>query len=506
MSRTLWMRFVGVSILFAVLLSFLYVFLIRETTGGSSRGLQRGIYLFIARIVESDDYRTSLQRIDAYRSESKALPLQLWVLSASGVILARNTPAEPPVAWQRAARPPRVHDIVTYARFLPALPEFAVVRLQAPLPTYLIVQDAWVASRRILILQSVIFLATLVGAIFLGLSLVTLYLRVRSKEVKRVITAMKSGELSARFRLGRLDELGRIMLDFNDMANEIEHLVTRLRATERGRRELLQELGHDLRTPLTSLRTSAETLLAHSHHMPPQDQSEFVKVIKGELDYLQRLIENLFFIAEMAEPRYTRDNGKIDLFAAVNAEVLAVSALGDGPASRSVAITLEPCQLHVERRFILGDAHLIGRLFRNAIENAAHYATSSVLIEITRTAGALQVLVDDDGPGMSPEAMASFGRRRAQRILPIGGNTFASLGLGAVIIQSVLSSHGGQLKIQSSHAGDAVRGTRLTFLFPASEEESLPTPSTSEQLDWDTSHPSLAQLPRRRGKPSGTAA
>jgi hypothetical protein len=76
---------------------------------------------------------------------------------------------------------------------------------------------------------------------------------------------------------------------------------------------------------------------------------------------------------------------------------------------------------------------------------------------------------------MNAEAVASFGRRRAQRILPVGGNTFASLGLGGVIIKSVLSSHGGQLKIESRQVGDAVRGTRLTFIFPAPEAKSAPT-------------------------------
>ncbi len=464
MSRALWLRFVGISILFAVLLSILYVILIRETTGASNRGLQRGICLFLARIIESDDYGASLRRIDSYRSESQALPLQLWVLSESGVVLASNMQTEPPAAWRRLAPPQQVHDIVTYARVFPSLPEFAVVRLRAPQPTFLIVKNAWLESRRILVLQSTIFAATLIGAVFLGLSLVTLYLRVRSKEVKHVIAAMRSGELTARFTVGRLDALGQVMLDFNDMAGEIERLVSRLRTSESARRELLQELGHDLRTPLTSLRTSAETLFTHWNAMPTQDRSEFVNVIEGELDYMQRLIEDLFFIADMTEPQYTKDAEAIDLVAVVNAEALAVSAAAE-PATR-VTIGMDPPPPMPAGRFIRGDAHMIGRLFRNAIENAAHYATSSVRIGFAQSATELQVTVDDDGPGMSAAAIASFGQRRSQRVVPTGGSAFASLGLGAVIINSVIKAHGGSLRIESSQAGDAVRGTRLTFSFP----------------------------------------
>jgi signal transduction histidine kinase len=459
-------RFVAISVVFAMLLSLLYVILIREVTGDSNRSLQRSVCLFIARMVESDDYTTSLQRIESYRSESKSLPLRLWVLTDAGAVLASNTPAQPPAQWRKVALPNGVHAIATYARSFPALPEFAVVRLAATAPTYLVLQDLWVESRRLLFLESMIFIATLVGAIFLGLSLVTLYMRMRSREAKRVIAAMKGGELSARFTLGRLDALGRVMLDFNDMANEVERLVNRLRTTENTRRELLQELGHDLRTPLTSLRTSAETLLAHWEQMPAQDRSELSSVIKGELDYLQRLIEDLFFIADLQEPRYTHRAEQIDLLEAVRAEASGVSAATEAVSSPRINIEVVPPQAPLETLEIAGDRHMIGRLLRNAIENAARHARASVRIEFATSNDSVQVSIDDDGPGMSPEAIASFGQRRTQRVLPQGGDTFASLGLGAVIIKSVTSSHGGSLKIESVQAGHAVRGTRLTFSFP----------------------------------------
>ena len=63
---------------------------------------------------------------------------------------------------------------------------------------------------------------------------------------------------------------------------------------------------------------AAEALLAHGPQMPAQERSEFVGVIKGELDYMQRLIEDLFFIADLQEPRYTQKAQDIDLVAAVN--------------------------------------------------------------------------------------------------------------------------------------------------------------------------------------------
>ena len=465
MTRALWLRFFAISVVFAILLGVAYAWLVRAMTGESNQAVQSDICLFLARIVESSDYGTSLKRIDAYRSESRLLPMQLWVVTSSGAILARNTAAAIPPTWRTAHLPQRVHDVVLHARSLPAFPEFAVVRLAAPAPTYLLVKNIWVESRRLLALQSVVFVGTLVLAIFLGLSLVTLYLRGRSREARQVIADMKSGRLDARLTVTRLDALGNLMIDFNAMADEIERLIDRLRVTERARSELLQELGHDLRTPLTSLTTSTEALLTHRSSMSTEEQAEFVGVIKGELDYLKRLVEDLFFIAEMAEPQYRQRAESVDLQAAVAAEMQVVEGLNQ---SNGRHIALSSNFAPVGRSVVRGDAHLIGRVLRNAIDNAVRFARQAVEVRISESPGYIVVAVEDDGPGMTAEQIASFGRRRAQRIVADSASASVSLGLGSVIVNSVLALHGGHFTIESIQVGHAVRGTRLSLFFPAS--------------------------------------
>jgi signal transduction histidine kinase len=468
MRRPLWVRFLAVSALFAIVLSLLYWSLIRVVAGASNEKVQRGMCLFLAKIVESSDYATSLRLIDSYRSESVALPMKAWVLSESGQILARNTGAAPPSGLSKLPLPAGVHEISTYARGLPSLPKYVVIRLQAPRPTFLILEDLWGQTRRVVVVESVIFVATLGTAVFLALSLLTLYLRARSKEAKQVIAAMKAGQLNARFTLGRFDALGQVMLDFNEMADEIERLVRQLRTAEGTRRELLQDLGHDLRTPLTSLRASAETLLTHRDDMSAQAQSEFVAVIRNELTYLQRLIEQLFFIAEMTEPNYANAALTVDLERVIGTEAQAVLASRQEGTETRLSIEFVNLLGHPSQRLVRGDAHLLSRLFRNAIENAATHANSSVRIEVSAHPGCLAVLIDDDGPGMSREAIEAFGRRRVQRVLPSAESSLASLGLGSVIIRAALTAHGGKLKIMSRLVGDPVRGTRLVCLFPLS--------------------------------------
>ena len=170
----------------------------------------------------------ALQKIKSYLEESDALPLNLWVIDATDAVVSGTTSSPPPELIHRLGHPGRSHEVTTYAHYFPALPEVAMVRLVTPEPRYLVIQDAWRQSRRLLLWQSLIFLGSVVGAIVLGLTLATVYLRSRSQQARRVIAAMKSGELGARFPTGTVDVIGHLMLDFNAMADEIERLVRAL--------------------------------------------------------------------------------------------------------------------------------------------------------------------------------------------------------------------------------------------------------------------------------------
>ena len=111
------------------------------------------------------------------------------------------------------------------------------------------------------------------------------------------------------------------MLDFNRMAQEIERLVGRLQETEKARRMIFQELSHDLRTPLTSLRTAIDTLAAHGEQMTPIQRKEIITVCQAEISYYMEILEALLFIAQMDEPRYKKDTEAVNLSELLNAEL-----------------------------------------------------------------------------------------------------------------------------------------------------------------------------------------
>lgn len=468
MKRGIWLRFLAISAFFAVLLSVLYFILMREVAGDASDEVQRSIYLFIAHIVEEQPYAESIKRVERLRTDSPAMPMELWVLSESGQVLAGSSDTMPPRLLQRMEKPRHVHEVVSRGRFFSGAQGLALVRLDAAEPTYLAVHKLGTPGRHTFLILGALFVATMLAAILLGLLLVTLYLRMRSREVKLLIGQLESGDLAARFRPDRLDAIGRLMLDFNRMADEIERLVTRLQTSERARRELLQELGHDLRTPLTSLRTAIETLEAHGEVMSAPERLEFFRVVTSEFAYFRKLIDDLFFIAEIDEPHYRRTAERIDLGALITAEI----ALMESSHRAAREIHFE-CAAHTTGRLdIVGDPYLVARLFRNVFDNAAKFAHSSVRIQLSADSAAIKVRIDDDGPGMSAEKIAAFGKRRSQRLAANSGDCSVSLGLGSVIIKTIVELHGGCLHLESDDAGSGLRGTRLTISLPRADSPS----------------------------------
>ncbi|MFZ6720613.1 ATP-binding protein [Undibacterium sp. Ji49W] len=469
MSRPLWLRFVVISVFFSVLLSLVYLWMIREVTTRPGDEVQRSMYLFIARIVEGHDYAEGLHRVQTYRSESPAIALEMWVVNADNQVLASSVEGEkPPASLLERKKPDAIHDVVARGRFFSGSAASAIVRLQSSEPVYLLVNNPGTPARGAFLTMGILFVVTLIAAILLGLLLLTLYLRGRSAEARRVIQSMEAGDLTARFTSGRLDAIGGLMQHFNAMGDEIQRLVTQLQAIEKTRRELLQELGHDLRTPLTSLRTAIDTLTVHGDDMEQQERQEFFNVVNSELDYFTRLIDDLFFIANIDEPRYRNQASSFDLCDLLKAET-GHSVHNQQQTEQPIAFELQIDATCAHNAYISGDAYLIFRLLRNVFDNAASYAQSRVRIRLQALADTLELVVEDDGPGISSDGISRFGQRRDTRLMFAGlpsRQSGISLGLGSVIIKTIIELHGGHVDIDNGEARSEFPGARLTLVFP----------------------------------------
>ena len=396
-----------------------------------------------------------LEKLPQQQDEKGPKPF-LWLVSDDGEIISANTTHALPAKWNDLPHPRKVHGIEQGENKIWE-PKTFIIRLNTVPKTYLVTHnERSLFQGPFLWIQGIHTFATAALAVFMALSICFYYLRRKSSEAANVLGRLEAGDLKARFEIKRFDQFGNLILDFNRMADEIERLVKRLNDTESSRSHLLQELGHDLRTPLTSLGTSFEALKFYNDQMTSEDREELFTMIDADIRYFRDLLEKLTIVATIDESHYKVSSEKIDLAKMLEAELKNRQTASGGGISWNLNVTEE------YKHIIFGDLHLISRLFKNAFDNAARYARENINVEIFTKKETLEVVVTDDGPGLTPEALQSFGKRRERRQINDARNF--SLGLGSVIMRTIAEVHDGTVIMSNAPSG----GAKLKVVFKLS--------------------------------------
>ena len=472
MNKKLLVKLFLVSLAVSFIMDIVIVASIRMLNESGEGPIRNPAIRFLARVIEKGhSYQQTLQSFEAMRLQLGLRVLPVWIVEESGKIDAQTASGPLPVAWSSLTKPRIVHGIAAHYRSFQLTPDTMILRLRASRPTYLLVRipRSGAISRGFLGWTLFLF-ATMAASAFAGLLITFVYLRQKSMEAKEILGRLEKGDLKARFPISRLDELGSLMTDFNRMAKAIEELVSRVEETDRSRQELLHELGHDLRTPMTSLKAAVDTITAHSESMSPAHRDRFLQIIRNESEYFLRMIDDLFFIAEVGDPKYRKKAERIDFTALVKSEMRIVEESG-ASGKQDIAFYFDSPEKPV---VFSGDPVLLKRMMRNALLNARRYATSTVEIglEVVQDGHGgtmVHILIRDDGPGISPEDAVLFGKRRPRKLSGEKdlSNSEISLGLGSVIMSAIASVHGGRMTIHNREKIDPLsRGTELVIEIP----------------------------------------
>lgn len=258
------------------------------------------------------------------------------------------------------------------------------------------------------------------------------------------------------------DELARLARTMNGMLDRLEAAVDRQRA-------FVADASHELRSPLTALRTQLEVGLAAGA------TTNWPATVEGALleeGRLERLVTDLLLLARLDAPPATRPpHGGWD--APPRAADLAAVARAD-VASRAGA---PPVELRVgEAPARVGlDEHLARRVIANLVDNARRHAVSTVEVEVTVEAARTVVLVvADDGPGVPVQhrerVFERFTRLDDARSSDTGG-----AGLGLAIVREVVERHRGTVRF-----ADAPRGTRVEVRLPLAGATPRPAETTPQ--------------------------
>jgi len=265
--------------------------------------------------------------------------------------------------------------------------------------------------------------------------------------------------VAARPLSARHDEVDELRITFDRMAGRIEDQIVKLEDQDRLRREMVANVSHDLRTPLTHLHGYIETLILKEGSLEPDQRLEYLEIALQHAKRLGRLVSDLFELAKldaMNEPM-VRERMPVGELVQDIAQKYRLPA-----EDRGVALNAE---LAGELLWISADVGLIERALENVLDNALRYTPEGGRIDIRlEPLGEwLRIEVCDTGPGIAPsELPLVFDRFHCAQKSGDESETRGA-GLGLAIAKRAVELHGGNIRCEST-VGE---GTTFRFELPA---------------------------------------
>lgn len=244
----------------------------------------------------------------------------------------------------------------------------------------------------------------------------------------------------------RQDEIGRLARTMNLM-------LTRLDGAQQRQRRFVSDAAHELRSPVASLKQSAEVASSYPEHL---DAVEFADVVLSESSRLERLVDALLRLARLDEGGSRPPSQAVDIDDLVLEEIRRLRAT---TPLRIDATTVSAGQVRGDRAMLL---HVV----RNLVDNASRHASTTIALSLSETDGLVTLQVEDDGPGVPPgereRIFERFVRLDDARARDDGGS-----GLGLAIVREVLATHGGRVRATESPLGGACFSVTLPRLLDA---------------------------------------
>ena len=268
--------------------------------------------------------------------------------------------------------------------------------------------------------------------------------------IGRISDAMQSisqGDLNITVDIEGDDEFSVMAASLNKMVEDLRGLMDKEREAERTKNELITNIAHDLRTPLTSIIGYLE-LLSGETKLDPEVQKKYIGIAYVKTKRLEKLIEDLFGFTKL-------NYGKISMHVAKVDVVKLLSQLLEEfyPSFVDKNLSYE-LQSNVPAQMISADGNLLARLFDNLINNAIKYGADGkrILVKVHGSEELVTIQVINYGYVIPEEELPlifnKFYRVEQSRSTNTGGT-----GLGLAIAKNIVDMHGGIIHVTSDLSG-----------------------------------------------------
>jgi two-component system, OmpR family, sensor kinase len=292
---------------------------------------------------------------------------------------------------------------------------------------------------------------------FFGGLLIFAHLTGRLKRLGNIMQHYASSEdahESIRYTANGNDEIDTLGQQFNAMADRISEQFKALQKMDNARREMVANISHDLRTPLTTMRGYLETLSLHHNELEDSEKRQYIETALSHSQSLGNMIEELFELARLDSCE-----------SVVVAEPFSICELAQDVAQKyqlraqEKNITLE-VKLNPNTPLVYGDIGMMQRVLENLLENGLRNTPvgGRVSIHIDDKSGNTCVRIADTGYGIPAADMPRIFERFYQTDKHRSGGS----GLGLAIVKRILELHGSAIQVKS----EIEKGTEFLFSIP----------------------------------------
>lgn len=286
-------------------------------------------------------------------------------------------------------------------------------------------------------------------------------------EVSVAAEAIAGGRLDT--RLGAIDDpdLGVLVTSFNHMARVLEERIDR-----DGR--FASDVSHELRSPLMTLSASIEVLASRRDDMPDASARAAVDLMVADVARFEQLVEDLLEIS-----RFDAGAARLDLSEIRPGEL----------ATQSVAWSQNPdvpIQLDSDLAGVLirADKRRLVRVISNLLDNARKYGGGATRIELRRLPEAMQIVVEDSGPGVPPEERDLIFDRFSRGAGSSRRSGSEGVGLGLSLVSEHVALHQGEVWVEDRPDGEP--GARFVVELPVLWDELTETDTEAEEQEEET--------------------
>ena len=264
------------------------------------------------------------------------------------------------------------------------------------------------------------------------------------------ISAVERGDLDSRIEVIGDDEFSSMAESINHMSEELKDLLRSEREAEQSKNDLITNIAHDLKTPLTSIIGYLELLCDGKVQLSPEMEKKYLRIAYNKSRRLEQLIADLFSFTKLSYGRITMKVGYVDIV-----KLLSQLLEESYPSFAEAGISYE-LRSNVDSLEIAADGNLIARVFENLIGNAIKYGAEGkrVIVRIGAEPDndAVEVKVINFGfviPEKDlPRIFEKFYRVDQARSTKTGGS-----GLGLAIAKEIVEMHGGSITASSDLSG-----------------------------------------------------